>query len=174
MTGAVTQAQSGRYIGGVTLIELLVALVIMAVLTAAVTLAIPDFGTRRSDAVAERVLARIAMACERAAVSGRDVGIEVTSDGLRFGQFELGAFQPWLDDPSEPLRPQTLPDGLRLRLERDGHEIALDDERPSVQLACQASGELTPFELVLLRAAQPLWRMRGLASGALQRERVTK
>lgn len=158
---------------GVTLIELLVALVIVATLTAAVTLAIPDFGARRSDAAAEQLAARIGLACERAMGSGRDVGIRVAADGLRFGQFEAGAFQPWGDDPSEPLRPRTLSHGLQLQLMRDGRVLEFDDN-VAPQLACQASGELTPFELLLLRDALPLWRIRGLASGSVEREQVAQ
>lgn len=144
----------------------------MAVLTAAVTLAIPDFGARRSDAVAAQLAARIGLACERAMVSGRDVGIRVSGDGLRFGQFEAGAFQEWADDPSESLRPRNLSDGYSLQLTRDGHVLEFDDRITAPQLACQASGELTPFELLLSRERRPLWRISGSVGGSVQRERV--
>lgn len=173
MIAALARIPDPRRTRGVTLIELLVALVIVATLTAAVTLAIPDFGARRSDAAAEQLAARIGLACERAMVSGRDVGIRVAVDGLRFGQFEAGAFQPWVDDPSEPLRPRTLSHGLQLQLMRDGRVLEFDDN-VAPQLACQASGELTPFELLLLRDALPLWRIRGLASGSVEREQVAQ
>jgi len=146
----------------------------MAALTAAVTLAIPDFGTRRNDAAAEQLAARIGLACERAMVSGRDVGIRVSAEGLRFGQFEAGAFQSWANDPSEPLRPRILPEGLQLQLRRDGRALEFDEQVSAPQLACQASGELTPFDLLLLRDQRALWRITGLASGSVQRERVTQ
>src|SRR3546814_3674943 len=89
---------------GITLIELLVALVIVAVLSAAAVLAIPDFGARRADVTAERFTALLGMACERAMVSGRDMGVVITADSLAFGSFSQGVFTPLPDEDRKSTR----------------------------------------------------------------------
>src|SRR3546814_19536228 len=71
---------------GITLIELLVALVIVAVLSAAAVLAIPDFGARRAEVTAERFTALLGRACERAEVSGRDMGEWKCGGGGKSGE----------------------------------------------------------------------------------------
>lgn len=163
---------------GITLIELLVALVIVAVLSAAAVLAMPDFGARRGEVAAERVAALLGMACERAMVTGRDMGVVIDVDRMGFGSFAQGVFTPLPDDAAEPLRTRRLPAGFSLGLRLDGRDIDLNDidldrdETPRARIACQASGELTPFELLLVRDSLPRWRITGAPSGRIERERV--
>jgi len=158
---------------GITLIELLVALVIAAVLSAAAVLAMPDFGARRGEAAAERVTALLGMACERAMVTGRDMGVVVTADAMGFGSFAQGVFMQLPDDAADPLRNRHLPTGISLALRLDGRDIDLQrDETPRARIACQANGELTPFELLLARDGAPRWRITGKPSGRIERERI--
>lgn len=163
---------------GITLIELLVALVIVAVLSAAAVLAMPDFAARRGEVAAERVAALLGMACERAMVTGRDMGVVIDVDRMGFGSFAQGVFTPLPDDAAEPLRTRRLPAGFSLGLRLDGRDIDLNDidldrdETPRARIACQASGELTPFELLLVRDGLPRWRITGAPSGRIERERV--
>lgn len=158
---------------GITLIELLVALVIVAVLSAAAVLAMPDFGARRAEVAAERIAALLGMACERAMVTGRDMGVAITADSMVFGSFSQGVFTPLPDDSAEPLRSRRLPDGIGLALRLDGHDIDLArDETPRARIACQANGELTPFALLLKRDGSPRWRITGTPSGRIERERI--
>src|SRR3546814_9211385 len=134
-------------------------------------LAIPDFGARRADVTAERFTALLGMACERAMVSGRDMGVVITADSLAFGSFSQGVFTPLPDDSAEPLRSRRLPDGIGLALRLDGHDIDLTrDEAPRARIACQANGELTPFALLLKRDGSPRWRITGTPSGRIERE----
>jgi len=158
---------------GITLIELLVALVIIVVLSAAAVLAMPDFSARRDDVAAERLAALLAMACERAMVSGRDVGVAIDASSMAFGSFVHGVFTPLPDDGAEPLRMRRLTDGVHLALRLDGRDIDLQtDETLRARIACQANGELTPFELLLERDGSPRWRITGMPSGRIERERV--
>jgi general secretion pathway protein H len=161
---------------GFTLIELLVALVIVGVVVAAITLR-DGSGERVLEEAARRAEARIALACERAALSGRDIGFSADADRLRFGYIEPREWRLVGDSPSDELRERTLGDGVELRASRDGIELRGSDEddaqalRP--QFACMASGELTPFELELRRAGVAgRWRVSGAFDGTLTREWV--
>lgn len=158
---------------GITLIELLVALVIVAVLSAAAVLAIPDFAARRGEVAAERVAALLGMACERAMVTGRDMGVVINTGSMGFGSFTQGVFTLLPDDAAEPLRMRGMPAGFSLALRLDGHDIDLArDETSRARIACQANGELTPFELLLERDGAPRWRITGTPSGRIERERI--
>ncbi|MBB5015895.1 GspH/FimT family pseudopilin [Rehaibacterium terrae] len=153
---------------GFTLIELLVVVVILAALIGAVTLAFPDLGTRRGDNAAARVEALLRLACERALASGHDVGIAVSRSGFAFGHFRAGRFEPVADSPAEALRPRRLDEGTTLALQVDGRSLVLDALPPArPQLACLASGELTPFVLELSLPGGATRRLRGYPSGAL-------
>lgn len=154
---------------GLSLIELLVVLTILAVLTAGVLLVLPDSAARRSEREARRIAALVGLACEQAAVSGRDLGIRVGTDALAFGHFEAGAFVPFAAGGDDPLRARSLPAGLHLRLWRDGVELPLGDD-PQAQIACLAAGELTPFSLNLGDERGHVWRLRGKPDGSLDVE----
>lgn len=166
-----TLSRGEKESAGLALIELLVVLVILGVLVGAVTLAFPDFGARRGEQALARVHALVELACERAALSGRDVGIAVSRDALAFGYFRAGRFEPIPDSPGEVLRPRRIDGGLALSLAVDGRTLALADASPArPQLACLSSGELTPFALELANAEGGRWRLRGHASGRLEAE----
>jgi general secretion pathway protein H len=158
---------------GFTLIELLVALVIVGVIVAAVTLTAGS-GERVLEEAARRAEARIALACERAALSGRDIGFSFIDSKLRFGYVEPREWRLIDDSPSDELRERELGDGVQLQASRDGVELAADvEEALQPQFACLASGELTPFELLLGRPGiAGYWRVRGEFDGTLKREWV--
>lgn len=153
---------------GFTLIELLVVVVILAALIGAATLAFPDLGARRGDNAAARVEALLRLACERALASGRDVGIAVSRTGFAFGHFRAGRFEPVADSPAEALRPRSIDAAVTLGLRVDGRALVLADDPPAApQLACLASGELTPFVLELTLPDGGTRRLHGRPSGAL-------
>jgi general secretion pathway protein H len=141
--------RAGRSVG-FTLIELLVVLVILGVLVGAVSLSFADLGARRLVREAEQLRALIAYACEQAELTGRTMGLAFRDAGYRFSRFERAA---WLPIGSDELRPRAWLTGTVAELSRDGRAVEIAAEYPETpQLACFASGELSPFRLELHRA----------------------
>lgn len=152
---------------------MLVALAILATLAGAVVLAFPDLLGRGGENTAARLHTLIELACERAELAGRDIGIAVSAQGVAFGPFRDTVWEPLPDDPAEPLRPRRIDPPWRLSLRADGRPLALADALPEApQLACLASGELTPFVLELHGPEQRRWRIEGQAGGRIERERL--
>jgi len=159
---------------GFTLLELLVVLAIVSVVAGMAVLATGGMGGRRLEHAARSTEALLAHACERAALTGRDVGIALVAGGLRFGYLAPQGFQPLRDDPADPLRPRMLDETVRLILSRDGDVLSPQPDPPSApQLACFASGELTPFTLVLeAHDSSERWQLAGTLDGSLRLERT--
>jgi len=133
---------------GFSLLEILVVMVILAVAVGAVSLAIAGAGGERVlTREAERTQALFEFACERAQLSGRDIGISLSQGGFRFSHLDAGV---WLPYREEALRARSWPASLSAVLARDEQVVQLEKgfpERP--QLLCYASGELTAFRLEL-------------------------
>lgn len=156
---------------GFTLLELLVGMVIIGVLLGAVGLAFPDSAARRTELAAERALALLQLACERAQTTGRDIGIGIARQQLAFGPFSGRQWQRIADSPAEALRPRQLDAAVTLALRVDAREIAVADALPVLpQVACLASGEMTPFTLDIIGPPPSGWRVHASADGVLTRE----
>ncbi len=159
---------------GFTLIEVLVVVVIVGVVVGAATLAISASGSRELENAARRAEARIALACERALVSGQDLGFSLIEGSLRFGYMLPTRWQAVSDSPDEALRERPIGEGIALRLTRDGLDVvdapAGDDliaDKP--QFICFSSGELTPFELELARdGVAERWHLLARVDGNLE------
>jgi general secretion pathway protein H len=133
---------------GFTLIEILVVIVILAIAAAAVTMAIAGAGGERQLARdAERLRALTRYACEQAELSGREIGISVSTKGYRFSRSEHDV---WLPLGDGELRPRKWSVDAAASLARDGEGVDVGVEFPEKpQLVCFASGELTAFRLDL-------------------------
>lgn len=172
--------QGGRAAGrkvsaraGFSLIELLVVLVLVGVVMAAVTLSLGSRPERLLENSARRLDALVRLACERAVLTGVDIGWRFEPEGWRFGFLRAQGWQVIGDDQGDELRPRSWESGVEFALRRDGLSIdpAADPAQP--QLVCLASGELTPFELELAHAGTGRrWRLRGAADGALDLEQI--
>ncbi len=148
--------------------EVLVGLVILAVLLAAVRLAFPDRAERHAELAAERTLALIALACERAQLTGRTMGIGLAAERIAFGPMADGRWAPLPAGAAEALRERPFEPGLQLELKRDGTPMPLPATLPqSPQLACQGNGDLDEFSLEIRAATGMGWRLRGDADGGL-------
>ena len=152
---------------GFSLIEILVAVAIVALMAAAVTISAGGAGAAR---VAERETQRLRQllehACERASLTGRPLGLHVA--GIRYG------FSDWDGEhfqviQRDELRLRDLPSGMELRLGGPGAPAIQAEkfgEKP--QIVCWPSGDLTPFELdVGVHAQPPLYRLTGAVDGSL-------
>jgi general secretion pathway protein H len=157
---------------GFSLIEIIVVVAIVAVLAGAITLSVNAVGAPRTvEREARRFEALVALACERAETSGRDVGVHLGTGNYGFRVFLPGG---WRIEAGGALRPRELPKGLALDARRDGIVLELAPELPDEpQIVCFASGELTPFALDVTAGpdVEPQ-RVRGEEDGSLERKLV--
>ncbi|MEO1038498.1 MAG: GspH/FimT family pseudopilin [Pseudomonadota bacterium] len=96
---------------GLSLVETLVAVSIIALMAVAIMLAIPSWPSAQ-EAEAERMLARFDHARERALVTGQLIGFLPDADGRGYGflSYDGQAWRLMTDDPA--LRARTLQDGV--------------------------------------------------------------
>lgn len=150
---------------GFSLIEILVVIVILAATATAVTLAISGAGGERQLARdAERLRALLGYACEQAEISGREIGVSLSSGGYRFSRSDHDA---WLPPNDGELRPRKWSVAADAVLTRDGQRVAVGADFPEKpQLVCFSSGELTAFRLDLaLPESDTRQRIEGQADG---------
>lgn len=151
---------------GSTLIELLVGLVIVSVVLGATMLAFPRTGERRADQAATQAQALVELACERAELTGEDIGIAVDGHDLVFSLYRDDAWKPFADSPREALRRRKLDPAVTLELRIDQPMLA--PAAAGAQVLCLASGESTPFVLDLRGPAQQQRSLRGDGSGVVR------
>jgi general secretion pathway protein H len=152
---------------GFTLIEILVVVVILGVLAAALTLAVGvGGGARQLARQAEQVQALVGYACEQAELTGREIGISMTTSGWRFSRLERDDWQAFREGE---LRPRQWLANSAATLSRDGHNVEIAAHFPDKpQLLCFSSGELTPFRLELnLPEAPQIYRIEGKLDGTV-------
>jgi len=167
-----TSATGSRRPAGMSLIELLVGMVIVSVLLGAALMAFPRTGERRTDLAAEKAMALIGLLCERAELTGRDVGMGVQGSRLAFASLRAEGWQPFADSPDEALRPRTLGEQLELQLRVDDVlSLAGAPDAADFPVVCLASGEMTPFTLAIQGPTQRRWLIRGDSTGQLSRTR---
>lgn len=159
-----------RHQSGVTLIETLVGLVVVSVLLGATMMAFPRTGERRTDLAAEQAAALIALACERAELTGRDIGMKIDGQRLVFARLQARQWRAFADSPQEALRPRALDAQTRLELRVDDSlPLASAGASGTPPLVCLATGEMTPFVLAIEGPARRRWLIRGDPTGKLSR-----
>ena len=158
---------------GLSLIELLVVLAVVGAMLGALTLALGGRPERLLENAARRTTALLDLACERAVLTGLDIGWRFESEGLRFGFMRVEGWQEIGDDAGDELRPRAWDAGLQFSLRRDDLAVDPDADPLQPQLLCLASGELTPFVLELSHAGTgQRWLLEGEADGNLRLEHV--
>lgn len=154
---------------GFTLLEVLVAVAIIAVIALVVGIGLSGLGgNRQLKQEAERLQSRLRYACELATLDGRAVGFRQRSDGYGFVRLDGDEWRSLTQDAL--LAPYQLSASTTLLLHRDGQVLEVDakatDETP--QLVCFASGELTPFRAELrATGADQRYRIEGHADGRI-------
>jgi general secretion pathway protein H len=158
---------------GFSLIELLVVLAVVGAMLAAVTLSLGSRPERLLENTARRTEALLHLACERAVLTGVDIGWRFEADGWRFGFLRSEGWEEIPADVGDELRPRDWDAGIEFSLRRDDLPIDPDAEPLQPQLLCLASGEMTPFELLLGHAGTAhRWQLSGAADGALELEQI--
>ena len=159
---------------GFTLIELLVSIVIIGIVLSIAVLSLSLAGNDRDvRKEAQRLISILEIAQDDAVLQGREFGIEFTSTGYRFVEYDpFSAI--WLEIPGEDLlRMRSLPEDYEISLFLEDRRIALDDDPvdlgegdddgPSTEVRNYAphvmifsSGDMTPFELHINRLTDEL------------------
>jgi general secretion pathway protein H len=151
---------------GFSLIEVLVAVAIVALMAAAVVLSVGSAGAgRTAEREAQRLAQLVEHACERASLTGRPHGLHVSLDRYSFSVWDGTRF---VFVNRDELRQRQLPDGMRFELGAVGSGLDLGErfaEKP--QVVCWPSGELTPFTLdIAVTPRQPLYRVDAAVDGS--------
>jgi general secretion pathway protein H len=172
---------------GFTLIEILVVVVIAGIVSSIVLL---SMGVLRDDRDLQietyRMASLIELAADEAMLQGRDYGLEMQLGGYRFVEYDPYT-ESWAEIIGDDmLRPRKLPEGFEFELYLEGRRIELsqqmseipsdDDEENQIRLSAYAphalllsSGDLTPFELVVLRPADDAaYQLRILPNGEVR------
>ena len=146
---------------GLTLVELLVVLAVMAVLTGVVVLSLPP-APGPSQRIAQEVAALTKRLGDRAIMEGRPMGLYVTGEGWQPALFADGAWQML------PARPLDEDDSLRLDLALEDQVVLPEEEEaaaiilarrtsseeeapppPPPDIVFDPVGEVTPFRLTV-------------------------
>jgi general secretion pathway protein H len=165
---------------GFTLVEILVVVVIMAVV---ISLAVLSIGTTGRDSQLDqegrRIEALIDLLHERASLEGRDFGVSLQPSGYDFLVYDTIRDAWHKFDQENEYRHRELPKGVSFQLQLDQQTVvlkavdkALKGGAPtSPQLAIAASGEGTPFRLILRRdSTQAQAAINGDAMGKISLE----
>lgn len=156
-----------------TLIEILVVVVIIGILATIATLSVGLLGgDREIEREAERLTDGIELLQEQAQLEGRDYGLrlEITRyEFMRFDAFE----QTWNAVEGDPaLAERELPPGLAFELVLEGRLVLLRrEQRPEdrlPQIFAWGSGDMTPYELTLVRSGASSITLKGAADGSIE------
>ncbi|HET6725228.1 MAG TPA: type II secretion system minor pseudopilin GspH [Gammaproteobacteria bacterium] len=179
---------------GLTLMEILVVLVIVAVVAGFAVLSTASLGgDTPQEKSARRIAALIELASENAVMESKQFGIEIQPHGYRFFVYDGTTWQPIADDPT--FRPRKLDGDVILRLQLEGREITLPQpataltaingmpmpattdtaedtqatQGPHPQILALSSGELTAFNLEIGSASNNnSYHVRGHMNGKIQ------
>lgn len=142
--------------GGFTLIEVLVALVILATMAGVLVMSLGGFDQRRAEREADRLAAFLMLVCEQAELSGREVGIHLATGGYGFSLSDRDA---WLPYPAGHRFEERRVNGVRLAL-ADGELPPEVDFRLPPQATCWPSGELSALDVRLMHDDRERARVR--------------
>lgn len=154
-------------LGAFTLIEILVAIIIVAIISSVALMSLGVLGDDRDlQREARRLASLIELANDEATIQGRDFGLEFLRSGYRFVEHDPLANQ-WHELIGDDfLRTRRLQEGMEFELfledrrvqldaepaetEKDDEEMGLsDDYTPHILI--MSSGDVSPFELRLMR-----------------------
>ena len=157
---------------GFSLIELLVVITIVGIVMSIALLSLGLLGDDRDlQTEGRRVIALVQVAQDEAIMQGREFGLELMADSYRFVEYDplLNIWGEIIGD--ETLRQRQLPEDFEFDLFVEGQRVLLDFEAASFEdpeesayrdltetyaphVLIFSSGDMTPFELHILRPAQ--------------------
>jgi general secretion pathway protein H len=166
---------------GFTLVEILVVLVIMAVVISLALVSVNVTGRdSQLDEESRRIQGLVGLLHDRALLEGRDFGLRIEPTAYEFVEYDSRRDRWVMLNQEQEYRHRELPKGIFFQLQLDSQTVVLkpidrslssDAPPPPPQVAIAASGEGTPFRLILLRdATQAKASVDGDALGKITRE----
>src|SRR3984885_14999047 len=169
---------------GFTLVEILVVIVIMAVVISITVLSVSATGRdSQLDEESRRIEGLVGLLHERALLEGRDFGLRIEPAAYEFVVYDQRRDRWMLLDQEREFRHRELPKGITFQLQLDSQTVVIkpvdrnltNGAPPNPQVAIAASGEGTPFRLILLRdATQAKTAVDGDSLGKVSREGSNK
>ena len=157
-----TGEEKARPQAGFTLLEILVAMFIMALLSGVVVLSMPE-GPESAEREARRLAARLHMAAQESVITGEAWGVVIGEDGYAFYRRRAGVWAP-VGARDKFFAPETWDAETAVSWTREGVSPRLaelederedeDDDKPkrvTPMARFDSTGEATPFEVVLER-----------------------
>jgi general secretion pathway protein H len=145
-----------RATAGFTLIEMLVVVFIIGIIAAGVLLSVNITGTDHElQTESERLATLMNYARDEAEMQTRELGLACSANGYEFYAFDPRTALWGSIKEDDALRPRTLPAGLTLRLNVEGHDIVFktpnkeDAKKPDIMIF--SNGDLSAFELTVVR-----------------------
>ncbi len=167
MPRSVTGRSTEGAIRGFTLLELLAVIAIIAVITGMAVLSLGDGGRdREMSEHARRLATLMELARQEVMLGAPTVGVAFTRHAYHFQHLQevRDGVLEWRDIPGdETLRPRSLIDDeveFELTVEGRRARLEFDPEQPAPNVFLEASGEVTPFELILTDEREPERRLR--------------
>ena len=148
--------RTSRPPAGFTFIEMLVVVFIIGIIAAGVLLSVSITGSDHElQTESERLATLMNYARDEAEMQTRELGLACSASG-----YEFFAFDPrtalWGSIPEDDaLRARTLPAGLTLKLNVEGHDIVFkppnkaEPKKPDVMIF--SNGDISAFELTVVR-----------------------
>jgi general secretion pathway protein H len=166
---------------GFTLVEILVVVVIMAVVISLAVLSVSATGRdSQLDEESRRIEGLVGLLHDRALLEGRDFGLRIEPGAYEFVVYDPRRNRWLMMDQEREYRHRELPKGISFQLQLDSQTVVLkpidrnlsgDSPPPNPQVAIAASGEGTPFRLILQRdATQASATVDGDALGKVSRQ----
>jgi general secretion pathway protein H len=169
---------------GFTLVEILVVMLIIAAVISLTVLSVNSTGRdSQLDEESRRIEGLVGLLHERALLEGRDFGLRIEPAAYEFVFYDTRRNRWLMMDQEREFRHRELPKGISFQLQLDSQTVvikAIDRNLTSgdpagPQVAIAASGEGTPFRLILLRdATQAKAVVDGDAMGKVSRESSNK
>jgi len=169
---------------GFTLVEILIVLLIITVVVSLTVLTVNSTGRdSQLDEESRRIEGLVGLLHERALLEGRDFGLRIEPAAYEFVVYDSRRDRWMMLDQEREFRHRDLPKGVSFQLQLDAQTVVIkaidrnlsNGEPPRPQIAIAASGEGTPFRLIMLReATQAKAVVDGDALGKISREDSNK
>jgi general secretion pathway protein H len=165
---------------GFTLVEILIVMFIITVVVSLTVLSVTSTGRDgQLDEESRRIEGLVGLLHERALLEGRDFGLRIEPTAYEFVVYDTRRNLWMMLDQEREFRHRELPKGVSFQLQLDSQTVVIkpidrnlsSGPPPNPQIAIAASGEGTPFRLILQRdATQAKAAVDGDSLGKVSRE----